>query len=72
MIVCVCNAIREDEVLEAARKGAICPRDAYQSLGFEPQCGCCLNCAQEIIDEERGISARVKSSRVVIQFPRAA
>ena len=72
MIVCVCNAIREDEVREAARNGATCPREAYKSLGFEPQCGCCLNCAQDIIDEERGAPARRKPGRVVIEFPRAA
>ena len=72
MIVCVCNAIREDEVRAAARKGATCPLEAYKSLGFEPQCGCCLGCAQDIIDEERGATVRNKSSRVVIAFPRAA
>jgi len=72
MIVCVCNAIREDEVRAEARKGATCPLEAYKSLGFEPQCGCCLNCAQDIIDEERGVVSRAKSSRVVIAFPRAA
>ncbi|WP_366516723.1 (2Fe-2S)-binding protein [Sphingomonas caseinilyticus] len=72
MIVCVCNAIREDEVRAEARKGATCPLEAYKALGFEPQCGCCLNCAQDIIDEERGVASRSKSSRVVIEFPRAA
>jgi bacterioferritin-associated ferredoxin len=72
MIVCVCNAIREDDVREAAREGATCPLEAYKSLGVEPQCGCCLNCAQDIIDEEHGTSARRKGSRVVIEFPRAA
>jgi bacterioferritin-associated ferredoxin len=72
MIVCVCNAIREDEVRTEARKGATCPRGAYKALGFEPQCGSCLPCAQEIIDEELGASARHKSNRVVIQFPCAA
>ena len=72
MIVCVCNAIREDEVREAARKGATCTLEAYKSVGLEPQCGCCLNCAQDIIDEERGTPARCKPSRVVIEFPRAA
>ncbi|HVJ70470.1 MAG TPA: (2Fe-2S)-binding protein [Sphingomicrobium sp.] len=72
MIVCVCNAIREDEVRAEARKGATCPRETYMSLGFEPQCGCCLNCAQDIIDEERGVATLRKSSRVVIEFTRAA
>ena len=54
MIVCVCNALTETEVREAARKGARTPEAAYATLGCEPQCGCCLDYAQEIIDKERG------------------
>ena len=53
MIVCVCNALTEDEVREAARCGATCPDQAYAQLGCEPQCRCCLDYAQEIIDEVR-------------------
>jgi bacterioferritin-associated ferredoxin len=52
MIVCSCNVIREDEILDAARKGSRTPEAAYASLGHEPQCGCCLGYAQELIDEE--------------------
>jgi bacterioferritin-associated ferredoxin len=54
MIVCVCNAITEKEVREAAKDGARTPEAAYEKLGCERQCGCCLDYAQEIIDEERG------------------
>ena len=53
MIVCVCNAIREDELRAAVRQGAPCPRSAYKSLGCEVQCGCCLPYDAEIVDEER-------------------
>lgn len=53
MIVCICNAITEDEVRQAARAGAPCPRTAYANLGRRPQCGTCLCFAKEIIDEER-------------------
>jgi bacterioferritin-associated ferredoxin len=53
MIVCVCNAITEAEVREAAQRGARSPEAAYATLDCEPQCGCCLDYAQEIIDEER-------------------
>ncbi|HEU4810129.1 MAG TPA: (2Fe-2S)-binding protein [Sphingomicrobium sp.] len=52
MILCVCNRLTETEVREAARGGARTPEDAYASLGCEPQCCCCLDYAQEIIDEE--------------------
>ena len=54
MIVCVCNCHCENEVRTAARAGAPTPEAAYACLGCEPQCGCCLDYAQEIIDEERG------------------
>ena len=53
MIVCVCNAITEKDVREAARNGARTPEAAYAALDCEPQCGCCLDYAQEIIDAER-------------------
>ena len=53
MIVCVCNAITEAEVRDAARCGAASPEMAYAQLGSEPHCGCCLNYAQQLIDEER-------------------
>ena len=52
MIVCVCNAIAEHELREVAGLDARTPEAAYAKLGCEPQCGCCLDYAQEIIDEE--------------------
>jgi bacterioferritin-associated ferredoxin len=52
MIVCVCNAITEKEVREAACKGARSPEAAYASYDCEPVCGCCLDYAQGIIDDE--------------------
>jgi bacterioferritin-associated ferredoxin len=59
MIVCVCNAIREDELRAVARQGAPCPRTAYKSLGCDVQCGSCLPCAKEVIEEEREHMLRV-------------
>jgi bacterioferritin-associated ferredoxin len=54
MIVCICNRITEGEVRKAARDGSSSPEQAYASLDCEVQCGCCLDYAQELIDEERG------------------
>ena len=54
MIVCVCNAITEKEVRAAAAKGARTPEAAYATYDCEPQCGCCLDYAQELIDDEQG------------------
>ena len=53
MIVCVCNAITEDELRSVARTGARTPEEAYAALGHEPECGSCLCYAQELIDEQR-------------------
>jgi bacterioferritin-associated ferredoxin len=52
MILCVCNAITENEVRELARAGARTPEQAYATLGHEPQCCSCLSYAQKLMDEE--------------------
>ena len=53
MILCSCNAIREDEVRAAARRGCPCADSAYRSLGCDVQCGSCRDHAEELIAEER-------------------
>ena len=53
MVVCVCNAIRESQVREAARCGSATACQVYRSLGCQPKCGQCSVIARSIIDEER-------------------
>jgi len=53
MIVCSCNRITELEIRAMARIGAATTEAAYAALGCETQCGCCVDYAQELIDEER-------------------
>ena len=72
MIICVCNAIREDELRAAARDGAVEPLAAYRGLDCEPLCGCCLDYAQEVIDDEHKKPARRSRGSVVVTFPKAA
>lgn len=53
MYICICNAIRDTELRQAARQH---PGDAdavYACLGKTPQCGQCLDEAAEILIEER-------------------
>lgn len=50
MYVCICNGYRESDIRDAARSGVRCARRAYQSLGNGPQCGKCLDLAQDLID----------------------
>jgi bacterioferritin-associated ferredoxin len=61
MVVCVCNAIRERDVREAARNGAMSACQAYRSLGRQPKCGQCVSVARAIIDEERAVALRLQA-----------
>ena len=62
MIVCSCNAIRDNDIKDAARRGCPCPESAFRSLGFEFQCGSCRDHAEDLIAIERsdllGVAAR--------------
>jgi bacterioferritin-associated ferredoxin len=57
MIVCCCNAIRENKVREAARTGACSVGQAYARVGCKVKCGSCLPFAREIIEQERSALA---------------
>lgn len=52
MYVCVCNAIREEELRKAARQGTNCAKRAYAELGRKPKCGLCLPQARNLIAQE--------------------
>ena len=62
MIVCICNRITEAEVREAARAGAPNAERAYAYHGCEAQCGCCLDYAREIVEEERAQLLKVDAA----------
>ena len=53
MYVCICNAIRESELRQAARHVAGDAEACYAALGKSPCCGSCLNEADGILDDER-------------------
>ena len=57
MYICICNAIRETDLRQAA---LTCGGDAeatYATLGKRPNCGQCLGKAGKIIDQERALAA---------------
>jgi bacterioferritin-associated ferredoxin len=51
--ICICNAIREKELREAARSNDQTVEALYAAFGKEPQCRQCLEEAEHIVDEER-------------------
>jgi len=58
MYVCVCNAVRECEFRRAARLVDGDAEAIYASLGKVPQCGQCLEDADEMAIEERMLCRR--------------
>lgn len=53
MYTCICNAIRECELRKAARQHSGDAESVYAKLGKRPNCGTCLDEAEDIILEER-------------------
>ena len=54
MFICVCNGLRDRDVVSAARDcRSRCPRTAYAALGCEPKCGQCLAEAEALIKADQ-------------------
>ena len=53
MYICVCNAIREDDLRNTARRTCGDAESVYATLGKRPNCRQCLDEADEMIAEER-------------------
>lgn len=53
MYICICNAIREKDLRDAALAHAGDVDAVYEALGKYPQCGSCLDEAAHILIEER-------------------
>ena len=51
MFVCLCNAIRDQELREAVRGGVRTAEDAYRLFGVEMNCADCGDYVQGIINE---------------------
>ncbi len=65
MYICICNAIRETDLRQAAVTSSGDAEATYAKLGKTPNCGQCLAKAGEIIDEERGNCALAHSCKEV-------
>lgn len=51
MFVCICNGYRDSEIRAAAARGERCVHKIYSQLGAAPQCGKCLEVAEEVVAE---------------------
>jgi bacterioferritin-associated ferredoxin len=51
MYICLCNAITERQIIQAAELGARTPRDLAHGLGVGLGCGRCVSCAKTLLVE---------------------
>lgn len=49
MYVCVCHAITDRQIVEAAKQGATTLKDLRRDLGISSECGLCANCARQCL-----------------------
>ncbi|MCM8612955.1 (2Fe-2S)-binding protein [Accumulibacter sp.] len=53
MYVCVCMAVTEQQIHEAARRGARTLHDLRRDLGVASECGSCATFARECLKKGR-------------------
>ena len=54
MYICICNAITERQIIQAAEGGARTTRDLAHGLGVGLGCGRCTSCAKDLLVEAVG------------------
>ena len=54
MYVCVCHAVTERQIHDAAREGARTLKDLRRELGVTSDCGRCASCARDCLRDAHG------------------
>lgn len=54
MIVCVCKAVSERQIRQAADRGVVALRDLSRHLGVGTCCGKCVPTAREVLEAQVG------------------
>ena len=63
MYVCVCQAVTDRQIREAAESGARSLRDLRRDLGVTRDCGRCASCAHECLRESHGTAGKPKKAQ---------
>jgi bacterioferritin-associated ferredoxin len=58
MYVCVCQAVTDRQIREAAESGARTLKDLRRDLGVTRDCGRCASCAHECLKEARSFPGK--------------
>ncbi len=62
MYVCVCQAVTDRQIREAATGGARTLRDLRRELGIARECGNCATCARDCLREAHAAPAAMARS----------
>lgn len=67
MYICVCNALNENIVREAALEGSpdLSIVEIYQEIGVTPKCGKCLCAATEFVEKTREEAMIARSETMI-------
>lgn len=57
MYVCLCNALRDKDLVAAAGDDARSVSDVFRRCGRKPQCGKCLPDVAQMIEDARSLEA---------------
>jgi bacterioferritin-associated ferredoxin len=64
MYVCVCQAVTERQIHQAARDGAKTIKDLRRDLGVTSECGRCASCARQCLREVHEMASANVQSRM--------
>lgn len=59
MYVCICNALRDRELAEAARGETRSVAEVFRRCGRRPQCGKCLPDVARMIEDARALETKI-------------
>lgn len=66
MYVCICNAVTDNQILEAQQNGHTSVRDISRLLGVGKCCGKCIDTAKEVLKQGEEVKKYIPN---LIQVP---
>ncbi len=57
MYVCICQAVTDSQIRQAAQAGATTLKDLRRDLGVTAECGRCASCARQCLREVQEMAA---------------
>lgn len=62
MYVCLCNDLKCRDVRAARDRGARTPAQVFRAHETRPQCGKCIGCMKDILNEDRPAPSLAQAS----------